>query len=85
MTSDGGTYIIWENTRYNEPSIQGTSTFNQYISVRQSPRTEGTVTVQNHFNAWAKLGMNLGTLNFQVIATEGWGGSGSASYAVNNN
>lgn len=84
MTSDGGTYVIWENTRVNEPSIQGTSTFNQYISVRQSPRTEGTVTVQNHFNAWANLGLKLGTLNFQVIAVEGWGGSGSASYAVNN-
>jgi endo-1,4-beta-xylanase len=53
--------------------------------VRQSPRTEGTVTVQNHFNAWANLGMTLGTLNFQVIAVEGWGGSGTASYAVNNN
>ncbi|RAO72089.1 uncharacterized protein BHQ10_008101 [Talaromyces amestolkiae] len=84
VTSDGGTYTIWENTRVNEPSIQGTSTFNQYISVRQSPRTEGTVTVQNHFNAWANLGLKLGTLNFQVIAVEGWGGSGSASYAVNN-
>ncbi|EEA18899.1 hypothetical protein TMatcc_010557 [Talaromyces marneffei ATCC 18224] len=82
--SDGGNYVIWENTRYNQPSIQGTSTFNQYISVRQSPRTQGTVTVQNHFNAWAKLGMNLGAMNFQVIAVEGWGGSGSASYAVSN-
>lgn len=84
VTSDGGTYTIWENTRYNEPSIEGTSTFNQYISVRQSHRTEGTVTVENHFKAWASLGMNLGTLNFQVIAVEGWGGSGTASYAVNN-
>ncbi|EED12490.1 endo-1,4-beta-xylanase (XlnA), putative [Talaromyces stipitatus ATCC 10500] len=83
--SDGSNYVIWENTRYNEPSIEGTSTFNQYISVRQSPRTEGTITVQNHFNAWGKLGMNLGSLNYQVVAVEGWGGSGSASYAVNNN
>jgi endo-1,4-beta-xylanase len=68
----------------DEPSILGTSTFNQYISVRESPRTEGTVTVQNHFTAWADLGMDLGSLNYQVIAVEGWGGSGSASYAVNN-
>ncbi|KAL7787062.1 endo beta-1,4-xylanase:ISOTYPE-2 [Trichoderma ceciliae] len=84
VTSDGATYTIWENTRVNEPSIQGTATFNQYISVRNSPRTSGTVTVQNHFNAWASLGLHLGTMNYQVVAIEGWGGSGSASQSVSN-
>ncbi|CRG82729.1 hypothetical protein PISL3812_00074 [Talaromyces islandicus] len=79
--SDGATYVIWENERVNQPSIEGTSTFNQYISVRESPRTEGTVTVDNHFNAWGSLGMSLGTMNYQVIAVEGWGGSGSSSLA----
>jgi len=68
LTSDGSTYTIWENTRTNEPSILGTSTFQQFISVRSSKRSSGTVTVANHFNAWAELGMNLGTLNYQVIA-----------------
>ncbi|KAK0756354.1 hypothetical protein N5P37_011006 [Trichoderma harzianum] len=84
VTSDGATYTIYENTRVNEPSIQGTATFNQYISVRNSPRTSGTVTVQNHFNAWASHGMNLGAMNYQVVAVEGWGGSGSASLSVSN-
>ncbi|PNP50000.1 hypothetical protein THARTR1_09331 [Trichoderma harzianum] len=84
VTSDGATYTIYENTRVNEPSIQGTATFNQYISVRNSPRTSGTVTVQNHFNAWASHGMNLGSMNYQVVAIEGWGGSGSASQSVSN-
>lgn len=84
VTSDGGTYTIWENTRVNEPSIQGTSTFNQYISIRQGGRTSGTVTVQNHFNAWAAAGMKLGTMNFQVIAVESWSGSGSAQQGVSN-
>jgi endo-1,4-beta-xylanase len=84
VTSDGSSYTVWENTRVNEPSIIGTATFNQYISIRNSPRTSGTVTVENHFNAWKSLGLNLGTFNYQVIAIEGWGGSGSASQSVSN-
>lgn len=36
-----------------------------------------------HFDAWAKLGMNLGTMDYQVLATEGWGGaSGSSNYTI---
>lgn len=84
FTSDGGTYTIWENERVNEPSIEGTSTFEQYISVRSSGRTSGTVTIENHFNAWASYGMDLGTLNYQVIAVESWDGAGSASQTVSN-
>jgi endo-1,4-beta-xylanase len=84
VTSDGGTYTIWENTRTNEPSIQGTATFNQYISVRNGGRASGTVTIANHFNAWKSHGMNLGTLNLQVIAVETWDGAGSAQQTVTN-
>ena len=82
FTSDGGTYTIYTDERVNEPSILGTSTFPQFISVRNSPRTSGTVTVENHFNAWAAAGLDLGTLNFQVIAVESWSGSGSADLSV---
>nr|Q8J0K5.1 RecName: Full=Endo-1,4-beta-xylanase B; Short=Xylanase B; AltName: Full=1,4-beta-D-xylan xylanohydrolase B; Flags: Precursor [Talaromyces funiculosus]CAD33900.1 endo-1,4-xylanase B [Talaromyces funiculosus] len=82
VTTDGGTYDIWEHQQVNQPSILGTSTFNQYISIRQSPRTSGTVTVQNHFNAWAQAGMNLGTLNYQVMAVESWSGSGSGQISL---
>lgn len=82
VTSDGATYTIWKHQQVNQPSIQGTSTFWQYISIRNSPRTSGTVTLQNHFNAWASKGMNLGSQNLQVIAVESWSGSGSASQTV---
>jgi len=66
--SDGSTYDIWKHQQVNQPSIQGTSTFWQYISVRRNQRPSGgTVTTANHFAAWAKNGMNLGTMNYQFV------------------
>jgi len=86
VTSDGGTYTIWKHQQVNQPAIAGSGlyTFWQYISIRNSPRTSGTITVQNHFDAWSKLGMNLGSMNLQVVAVESWSGSGSASQTVSN-
>jgi len=82
VTTDGSSYEIWQHQQTDQPSIQGTTTFQQYISIRSSPRTSGTITVANHFNAWASLGMKLGTLNYQVIAVESWSGSGSGNIQV---
>jgi len=82
VTSDGSTYKICKHTQVNQPSIQGTSTFGQYFSVRQNKRTSGTVTVANHFNAWKASGFQAGNLNYQVFATEAFSGTGSANIKV---
>ncbi|KAK0821576.1 hypothetical protein LTR75_000662 [Friedmanniomyces endolithicus] len=79
--SDGGSYQLCTDTRTNEPSITGTSTFTQYWAVRQTQRTSGTINMGDFFIAWAKHGFGS-SYNFQVVEVEAFSGSGSASVTV---
>ena len=86
VTTDGATYNLYEHQQVNQPCITGNScTFEQYLAIRTSPVTSGTITFQNIINAWASHGLNLGTMNYEIMATEAWGGgSGSSNVTVSH-
>lgn len=85
VTSDGHTYTTYEHQQVNQPSIQGTQTFEQYLDAwgGASVGQNGVVTTSNHFNHWANLGMTVGSFNYQILGTEAYNGaSGSVNATV---
>jgi len=73
-----GSYKIYEFSKKKSPSIIGISDFKQYWSVRTNNRSSGTVNVSEHFNAWEKMGMRLGTIHEIASFVEGIQSSGAA-------
>ncbi len=84
ITIDGDTYDIYETTRVNQPSIIGTATFQQYWSVRRNKRTEGTISVSEHFRKWESMGMRMGKMYEVALTIEGYQSSGRAEVYRNN-
>lgn len=88
-TIDGGTYYLSTVTTTgtggaNACEAGHTGSWTQMISTRQTARTCGTITVSDHFAAWAKQGWNLGTLASVHINVEVGGGTGSVQFPVAN-
>ncbi|KUL83095.1 hypothetical protein ZTR_11159 [Talaromyces verruculosus] len=82
VTSDGGTYDVYDLYYSDVPEIYGVTSFHQYWSVRQVGRSTGTVDVTTHFNAWKKLGLAPGTPIFQMVTLEGFEGEGYLDFTV---
>lgn len=89
VTIDGETYDIYKTTRYEQPSIDGTQTFDQYWSVRQvkpygdSTKLEGSIPVSKHFQAWEKCGLELGKMYEVALTIEGYQSQGKATVYKN--
>ncbi|KAF2239926.1 glycoside hydrolase family 11 protein [Viridothelium virens] len=82
LTSDGSVYSIHKTVRVNAASIEGTTTFNQFWSIRQDKRVGGTINTANHFNAWKAAGLEFSGFHYQIIATEGISGSGKSNIKI---
>ena len=84
ITVDGGAYDVLTHTQVNQPDVFGTlSTFDQFYSVRQTPRSCGHISISQHFAAWANLGLQLGKMEEAKILVEvGNGGTGTITFTT---
>lgn len=78
FTVDGSVYDVYEEERVNKHSIEGVKTFKQYFSIRRDKRTEGTISLSEHFKKWEELGLPMGTMYEIAFCVEGYESSGNA-------
>jgi hypothetical protein len=80
ITVDGDTYTVYKNYRSGAASIEGTSNFDQFFSVRDKARQCGHIDLSQHFAGWAKLGLKLGKMYEAKLLAETSGGNGSVDF-----
>jgi glycosyl hydrolase family 11 len=81
---DGAQYNIYVGDRVNQPAITGTANFTQVLSVRQTPRQCGHVSISEHYRQWQRMGINLGQAKEAKILVEAGGGNGSITFTHAN-
>ncbi len=77
VSSDGHTYNFYKHQQVNQPSIQGTKTFWQYLDNwgGSSTGSNHSVNMANHINNWtSKGGQGFGSYDYQILALEAWSG-----------
>jgi len=88
-TIDGATYYLRTNTTTGTGGANAcesghTGPWTQMHSTRKTARQCGTITVSDHFAAWANQGWTLGNLTSVHINVEVGGGVGSIQFPVAN-
>ncbi len=80
---DGAVYDVWTKLRENKPAITGDSeTFEQYFSVRDTPRRCGHISISEHFSQWEGLGLPLGGLHEAMLLVEAQDNSGRIDFST---
>jgi hypothetical protein len=87
VTIDGATYYLTTSQTTGTGGANAcesghTGGWTNITSTRASAHTCGTVTVSDHFKAWAAQGWSLGTLASVHINVETGGGTGSIQFPV---
>jgi endo-1,4-beta-xylanase len=81
---DGATYNFYSintsGTAGANACSGSVSQWKQYWSVRQTQRQCGTISVSQHFAAWAAKGMTLGNMLQAQISVEVGGGQGTINF-----
>lgn len=80
ISVDGGEYDVFTAMRVQQPSVKGTQTFEQWYSVRKTPRLSGHISISEHFAKWKSLGMEAGKLYEAKLKVEGLSGSGTVEF-----
>jgi hypothetical protein len=86
---DGETYYLTTSTTTGTGGANAcesghTGSWTNMTSTRKAARQCGTVTVSDHFKAWAAQGWSLGNLSSVHINVEVGGGTGSIQFPVAN-
>lgn len=83
---DGGTYnLVYRHTQgTGGDRCGGAGSWDQFYSIRLEGKRCGTMTISDHFDAWADRGWNLGNLLEVKIVVEAAAGTGSVEFPVAN-